>query len=296
MSIGVTSVCLACHFNKNVKKAQTMGDEKAATAFAKDLMRLYLNAPDYASSPYFSGDVEELYRKHFHLSGDRYGTEKRESNLFALSQLPRVEKLIKSQPDPLLAALKFAIQGNYIDYSALNDTVSMDTLEKMLDEALDMVLPCETYEKLCSDLQKAKTLLILTDNAGEIAFDRLLGETLQETFPKLSITYCVRGGNVLNDATREDAAFVGIRFPVIDSGIHIAGTVPEELGEAAKTAFETADVILAKGMGNTETLFGCGKNVYYAFLVKCEWFRRIFDKPQFTPMLVRELDKQTLAQ
>lgn len=295
MSIGITSVCLACHFNKNVKKAQAMGDEKTATEFAKDLMRLYLDAPAYASSPYFSGDVERLYQKHFGLSGDRYGAEKRESNLFAISQLPRVETLVRAQADPLLAALKFAIQGNYIDYSALNDSVSMDTLEKMLDEALNMALPAETYEKLCADLAKAGNLLILTDNAGEIAFDKLLGEILQEQYPNLSVTYCVRGGNVLNDATREDASFVGIRFPVIDSGVNIAGTVPEELGADAKAAFETADVILSKGMGNTETLFGCGKNVYYAFLIKCEWFRKIFDKPQFTPMLVRELDKQTLA-
>ncbi len=295
MSIGLTTVCLSCHFNKNVQKARAMGDEQTATAFAKDLMRLYLAAPDYASSPYFSDGVEELYRKHYGLTADRFAEEKRESNVFALSQLPRVERIVDAQADPVLAALKFAIQGNYIDYSALGNEVSMEVLAGMLDEALAMELPMDTYERMCRDLRHAKTLLVLTDNAGEIAFDRILGEKLQEQYPGLAITFCVRGGNVLNDATREDAAMVGIPFPVIDSGTPTAGTVPERLGETAKAAFESADVILSKGMGNTETLYGCGKNVYYAFLIKCQWFMQLFDKPKFTPMLVRELDAGKLT-
>ena len=53
-------------------------------------------------------------------------------------------------------------------------------------------------------------------------------------------------------------------------------------------AFEAADVILAKGMGNNETLYGCGYNVYYAFLVKCQFFVERFGKPLMTPMLVAE--------
>ena len=55
---------------------------------------------------------------------------------------------------------------------------------------------------------------------------------------------------------------------------------------------EEADVIFAKGMGNAETLLGCGKNVYYAFLVKCARFVHIMRRPLMTPMLVRELDQR----
>ena len=105
----------------------------------------------------------------------------------------------------------------------------------------------------------------------------------------MEITFCVRGGIALNDATREDAAAVGIPFPVIDNGNRVPGTQLDLLGEEARTALERADVILAKGMANVETMLGCGYNVYYAFLVKCQRFVTLFDKPLMTPMLVREI-------
>ena len=107
-------------------------------------------------------------------------------------------------------------------------------------------------------------------------------------YPHLTITFCVRGGPANNDATREDAAEVGIPFPVIDNGNRIPGTQIDMLGEEAKAAFERADVILSKGQGNAETLLGCGYNIYYAFLVKCPLFMERFQKPKLTPMFVKE--------
>ena len=104
----------------------------------------------------------------------------------------------------------------------------------------------------------------------------------------MAITFCVRGAPALNDATREDAALVGIPFPVIDNGNRIAGTQIDLLGSEAKAALDSADVILAKGQGNIETMHGCGYNVYYAFLVKCPRFIEVFQKPKFTPMLLKE--------
>ena len=81
---------------------------------------------------------------------------------------------------------------------------------------------------------------------------------------------------------------MGLPFPVIDNGNTIAGTMLNALGEEARQALETADIILAKGMANVETMRGCGYNIFYAFLVKCERFVTIFDKPMLTPMLVKE--------
>jgi len=81
---------------------------------------------------------------------------------------------------------------------------------------------------------------------------------------------------------------VGIPFPVIGNGNRIPGTQIDLLSKEAKAALDGADVILAKGMANCETMLGCGYNVYYAFLVKCQRFVSRFGKPMFTPMLVRE--------
>ena len=78
---------------------------------------------------------------------------------------------------------------------------------------------------------------------------------------------------------------MGIPFPVIDSGSTIAGTPLDRLGSDADRAIRESDVILAKGMGNAETMLGCGYNVYYAFLIKCPRFVELFGKPLFTPIL-----------
>ena len=84
---------------------------------------------------------------------------------------------------------------------------------------------------------------------------------------------------------------MGIPFPIIDNGNRIAGTLIDQLGQEAKQALETADVIIAKGMANTETMWGCGYNVYYAFLVKCQRLKSFFNQPLFTPILVRDSRK-----
>jgi uncharacterized protein with ATP-grasp and redox domains len=60
------------------------------------------------------------------------------------------------------------------------------------------------------------------------------------------------------------------------------------MSRESKAALDGADVIIAKGQGNVETMLGCGYNVYYAFLVKCARFIDRFQKPKLTPMLMKE--------
>ena len=290
MKIGMNATCLKCHFTKNLETAMALGDEKTALAFAKDLMALYLSAPEGVASPWFGPGVTELFQKHYGLSEDRYVEEKWLSNEYVLARMDAIRSRVESQPDPVYAGLQFAILGNYLDFSALQGKVSFDELDKMLDLGFTMAVDKACYEKLCRDLEKGKKLLFLTDNAGEIGFDRIFAEQIAKKHPHLAITFCVRGGPVLNDATREDALAVGVSFPVIDNGNCIGGTELRLLSEEAKTALEQADVVIAKGMGNVETAYGCGYNVYYAFLVKCQMFADRFQKPLMTPMLVRELD------
>ena len=181
-----------------------------------------------------------------------------------------------------------AILGNYIDFSALQGEVSFEKLDALLDTAGEMELDVGVYEELCRRLSKAKTLLYLTDNAGEIGFDRVLAEVMSTKYPDLNITFGVRGGPALNDATREDAAAVGIPFPVIDNGNTVPGTDLKLMGQEARDAFEAADVIFAKGQANVETLLGCGYPIFYAFLIKCPRFIDRFQKPKLTPMLAAE--------
>ena len=288
MSIAIDTVCLQCHMERNLQLARTLGTEEEAMAFAKDLMQMYLTAPEGISSPWFGPRTAELFHQHYGLPIDRYRQEKIDSNKFVLERLDLIRERVQEARDPVYAALQFSILGNYLDFSALRGQVSFEKLAEMLDAARDISLDADAYRKFRQDLAQGKTLLVLTDNAGEIGFDRILAETIFEAFPNLAITFCVRGGITQNDATREDAAEMGIPFPVIDNGNLVPGTQLDQLGDEASQALQTSDVILAKGMANVETMFGCGLNVYYAFLIKCHRFVNRFGKPMFTPMFLRE--------
>ena len=291
--MGMDSYCYLCYLNRNIEIARTLGDEATATAFAKRLMALYLSAPENATSPWFGPHVADLFYEFYGITEEeRYREEKQASNAFVLQRLDAIREAITTAEDPVYAGLQWAILGNYIDFSALRGEVSFRTLEAMMQQASQLQVDKENYRQLCRELETGHRLLYLCDNAGEIGMDRLFAEAIAEKYPHLEITVCVRGGAALNDATREDAAAVGMPFPVIDNGTRIAGTQIELLGEEAKQALEEADVILAKGQANVETMLGCGSNVYYAFLVKCQRFIDLFGKEKFTPMLFRERSDQ----
>ena len=280
--------CLLCQMRRQVETARGYGDDERAMAFARDLMEMYLAAPEDVSSPWFTHRIDVLLHRHYDLPEDRFAEEKEISNRFVLQRMDAIRQRVAEAADPLFAGLQMAILGNYIDFSALQGEVSFEALEEMLDRAADMDPGWDSFRRLCRDLEGGRKLLYLTDNAGEIGFDRVFAEEIQKRYPHLEITFCVRGGPTMNDATRADAAAVGIPFPVIDNGNRVAGTHIELLGGEAKQALMDADVIIAKGQANVETLLGCGLNVYFAFLVKCARFQKIFGKPRFTPMLVAE--------
>ena len=283
----MTAECVLCYLNRNVETARKYGTEEQATAFIMELMKLYTAAPEGVSTPWFSDKVNRLFVEMYGLDPDRFREEKEESNRFALERLDQIRARAEQAEDPVYAGLQLAILGNYIDFGALYGEVSFDKLEQMMAQAAQMELDQKCYVNLLSDLEKGSKLLYLTDNAGEIVFDRVFAEQIQKRFPHLEITFCVRGGPAQNDATREDAAAAGIPFKVIDNGTCIAGTVLDCISEEARQAIEEADVIIAKGQGNCETLYGAPLNIYYAFLVKCSRFINRFGKPKLTPMLTK---------
>ena len=278
------SQCYLCHLSRHVGNARALGDEATATAFAQELMQLYIDAPADAGSPWFGPHLTDLYAKYYGITGDRFLAEKEESNRFVLERIDQIRALVEAQPDPVYAGLQYAILGNYIDFSALQGEVSFEKLDEMLKTGTSIHLDPENYRRFCADLEKGKSLLYVTDNAGEIGFDRICAEQIHKKYPHIAITFCVRGGPANNDALREDAEAVGIPFPVIDNGTRIAGTQLDMINEQTLTALRESDVVLSKGQANVETMLGCGYNIYYAFLIKCQRFITLFDKPKLTPM------------
>ena len=288
MSIAMDADCIQCTLRRNVELVRELGTEEQTTAFVRALMALILKTPADAASPSLGPGISDLLRDMYGIPLDRFREEKAQSNRFVLERLERIRERAEAMENPILAGLKFAILGNYLDFSALQGQVDFGKLEEMLDSALEMELDDSVCRDFLGELERGRTLLYLTDNAGEIGFDRILAEEIHRAYPHLNITFCVRGEVIVNDATREDAKEVGIPFPVIDNGNRVGGTVLELMSGESRQALENADVILAKGMGNAETMLGCGYNVYYAFLIKCPRFVERFHKPMLTPMFLRE--------
>ena len=282
------SECFLCQLGRNVQTAQTLGDEQTATAFCRELMQLFATVADDMPSPGLAPEISALFHKYYGLPIDRFQDEKQQANAFVLARMDDIRAHIDTASDRLLAALQCAILGNYLDFAVLQKDVSFEKLDTMLHQSHDIEIDADAFAHLKQDLANGRKLLYLTDNAGEIGFDRIFAEEIKRAFPHLEITVCVRGGPAQNDAMRIDAAAVEMPFRVIDNGNSVPGTMISRLSDEAKQAMDEADVILSKGQANVETLYGCGYNIYYAFLIKCGRFEKIFGRKMLTPMFVRE--------
>ena len=282
--------CILCLLKRHTETAKNCGGEEQVTAFTRDLMRILCDGPAQMAAPYYTPEIAKLFTDYFGFAEDRFAAEKEESNRFALARFDALTEMVRTAADPLYAGLQGAILGNFIDFAALQGEVSFEKLDEMLKMLHTIQVDREVFEDLRADLGRGKSLLYLTDNAGEIVFDRVFLEVIRDQFPGLSVTVCVRGGPAQNDATRADAEAVGMPFPVIDNGTCISGTVLELANPELKEAIGKADVVISKGQANVETLLdsGHGYNIYYAFLVKCQRFIDRFGKEKLTPMLVHD--------
>ncbi len=207
---------------------------------------------------------------------DPYKNLKKKYNQFAQKIFPELKIIQDNADDPFLMAVKIAIAGNIIDFGAASDqgeAYVFNDIQKTINGEIkgDILL---FQEKIA----KASNILWLGDNTGEIVLDKLLLGQLDTK----KITYVVRGGPVLNDATMEDAFDVNLSelVKVIDNGADIPGTIISCCSEQFKEVFYKADLIISKGQGNFETLDHDDKRIVFLFKVKCEIIARNsgFDK------------------
>lgn len=243
------------------------------------------------SAPAMSAILTDVMKKYADVD-DQYILPKRNFNELMLRLEPRVAAEVRSEHDPLRRALQFAMAGNYIDFGAL-DVVTEDKLMEILGRSSQIAVNSAILSQLREDLRTKKTLLYITDNCGEIVMDKILLRLIQKQYPNLDTTILVRGMPTHNDATVSDAAFVGLTdiAPVIGNGTCAPGTpldgrlvVPEDI----RARVYSADICIAKGQGNFESLHGSGLNIYYMFLCKCTAFIERFGMEQFAGVLTNE--------
>jgi len=211
--------------------------------------------------------AQQIHRQLREMTGnaDPYLAAKTLQNQIALKLLPELRAKIQSSSSPLMIAARIAIAGNMIDMGVNGNVRELD-MHLAIRNALSEPFYGE-QERFSRALADARSILYLADNAGEIAFDRLL---IEQISPK-RVTLVVRGAPVINDATLADARAVGLEeiVEIIDNGSDAPGTILEDCSHEFRHRFAKADLIIAKGQGNFESLSFQSGNLFFLFKVKC---------------------------
>lgn len=292
VNVKLSAHCMHCLITRQMENLKEGLSEEIKAAYMKEVFHIIGTSGPEDTSPVLIARINELHGKYF---GEAYSFEelKKTYNQLMMSEEKRIEDRIAAADDCVYRAIQYARMGNYIDFGAMKN-VDDDKLQELLKKADQEEVDAGEYENFKGDMERAKNLVYLTDNCGEIVLDKLLIKQLQARYPKVSITVIVRGEPVLNDATLEDAQMTGLTqtVTVIGNGTKIAGTSLAHITEEARKLLGEADVILSKGQGNFETLNGCGLNIYYMFLCKCSWFVKRFGLEQYKGVFINDLRLQ----
>jgi uncharacterized protein with ATP-grasp and redox domains len=257
--------CIPCFARQALEAARFVSDEPAVhERVLRDVMHRVAEMDLRKSPPVVAKHIHAELRE---LTGvaDPYREIKDRFNRLALRMLGDLERQVAKAEDPLAMAVRLAIAGNVIDLG-VDGTLSEDDIRRAIDNTLHEPFVGE-IEALRDAIARAERIVVLLDNVGEIVFDRLLIEQL----PLDRVTAAVRGRPILNDALLADAETAGITglVPVIDNGSDVPGTLLSDCSDAFRQAFDDADLIIAKGQGNFETLSDHPANIWFLFKAKC---------------------------
>ena len=286
--VRLKSECLSCIAKKYLDKYPANSTEEQQVRYKKQICKVLSEAELTDSAPLLTKKITDVQEKIFGETTD-YTKIKAFYNDYVMKKLPEIEEGVARAEDSLLRAIHYSMTGNYIDFGALAE-VDKDKFEQLLKDVPNIEINTLEFEMLKQELEQAEHLVFLTDNCGEIVFDMAFIKLLKKQLPKLRITVIVRGFPTINDATLEDARQIGLdkEVCVLGNGNGIAGTCLEILSEEAKKCVLSADVIIAKGQGNFETLMGCGLNVYYIFMCKCTMFANRFHADLYDGLLLND--------
>jgi damage-control phosphatase, subfamily I len=216
---------------------------------------------------------------------DPYKHNKKLANEKALKMLPHAKKYVataNNQQERFKKACLCAIVGNIMEFDIPGHKFTLSSLAGVLKEA-SKDLFIDDIDRAYELAKKADAVLYLADNAGEIVFDTLLVEQLKNM--GLKVTYVVKGGPVINDATMEDVELCNmdkLADEVITTGCDAVGLQKKEASAAFLKAYDAAELVFAKGMGYAETLteYKLTKPHLLMFRTKCVPVANYFSAPR----------------
>lgn len=284
--------CLPCFIKQILITLKHAGvDTKKQFDIVSELTDIYKDL-DYSKSPAYSTTF--LHRRIRGILGrDPFIDIKRRFNDIAINVVEETKDLIKTSNDKLNTITRLAIAGNVIDFGIFTSIDINATIYKALNERLEV----DRYNEFKDAISKTDKILYLTDNAGEIIFDKLLIEFLIQHDKE--VTVAVKGSAVLNDATLQDAEYIGLNkiCNIIDNGSDCVGTILEMTSKEFQEIFENSGMIISKGQGNFETLHDCDEknNIFFLFQSKCDILSNLLDVPRGSMLLTHsKTDYKTL--
>lgn len=264
--------CLWCHVNQAQRVAEMVGvDQATKEGLIRQVLSHLSEMPYEGSNPGLMEKTWQIITQTLR-TDDPYKDVKRTFNDQMLLVYGSLQEGLLKDRNPFEKAIHLAVEGNIIDFGAKHHFSKDTTMAKLLSSEKECFALDETAE-LYKQLSKAKTLLYIGDNCGEIVMDKLLIRVIKDIFPNLAITFAVRGRNILNDVTLEDALQVNMAefAEVIDNGSGAPGTELTLTSDAFNRRFNKADVMIAKGQGNFESLCDLHRpNLFFLFMAKCE--------------------------
>jgi len=257
--------CLSCFVRQAVSAARMVTENDRATEqMLREVLLEMSRMPMHQSPVVMAQHIHRLVRQ---LAGDvdPYREVKDRCNLMALEFHPQLKDWVLTSGTPVEMALRLAIAGNVIDLGA-GESIHRDDINEAVRHALIAPFTGQ-IDSLKKAISRARTILYLADNAGEIVFDQPLIELMSPA----RVTVAVRGLPVLNDATMVDAESTGLTelVEVIDNGSDAPGTLLHDCSEEFRRRFDEADLVIAKGQGNYESLSSATREVFFVLKAKC---------------------------
>ena len=231
---------------------------------------------------------EKVTRKYMK-TDDIHREEKEKFQSCIMSMKDEIEKMLDESEDIIDDALRYAIAGNVIDFATMPD-LTLDQLKDIIRDVKNIEFDPDIYAHFIEDLVNAKNVVILLDNVGEVVMDTLLCKKLKTVFPEMHITAVPAGYPISSDATAKECYESGMAdyADIVPNGNDIVGTFLPECSPKCMKALEEADIIIAKGMANFETMAGSKYNAYYFFLCKCEFYCQALNADMMQALVISD--------
>ncbi|MEG0593388.1 MAG: ARMT1-like domain-containing protein, partial [Coprobacillus sp.] len=263
--------CFECDRKQVNKIKQILSISEKQEKELEVIVNNYIKTVDMnKTNPEVMGEIWKLI-SNYTSNNNPYKEVKSYYNQEVLKVKDEIQNIIYSSNDIYYTAIKIAVVGNLIDFSA-NHQFDMNILKSMIYDILNKELSIDDSAQLKESLSTAKSVLYIGDNCGEIVLDKMFIEVIKKIYPQIDFYYGIRGQPIINDVTIDDATEVNMHeiAEVISNGDGSLGTVLEKTSHKFQEVFKKVDLVICKGQGNYEGLISeTRNNLYFMFMAKC---------------------------